>query len=595
MPVDDLKKLYDYLISNKQHVKRLPKPVVTYEHYRDLKRDLDDMEEMRNLKKLYNELTPELKKQANELDGVGSNNLKNLANKFLKLKPDEQKFFISKVRGYSNILEFISSLEGYIDQIESGETQVQIRKKVIDTPNAYITYDNEENNILIAHVDSYDASKSLGCTSQWCISRDPSYWRQYKRGGNKYFFIWDFNKPVNDNEYLVGTAYNESNPDSSQTHVKDDTQIKLNKVITNKNLNYDIFNNYIEKYNAEFMKQHEGSTGLMGAISEYNKTKDADQLINVISDSETIEMYSSPESVEEKYDTIYLGFDGDDMAELLGINIDDYDNVKSIATNYYSDNYADEDELNYMHNTLDSDNENLIKDIAKAIGYNNEQITEIFSSDEGQMKDFFEDNGMVIVNEEYISEYGNAMNTAQETKANEMLETVPFDIEEGSIGISDMIDYIKDNNLSDIDTFDLFVRHVIDNADINIDGIYEYYDVMDFDNLNSAIKQELEKILDDIETDEDNEYSQRYSINEEIRETLSKLGFKEYNDYDALYRKEQKDKTITINHIVINTDSKETKLKITFKYKDGHERKGKISLRKIKDYVDQLEIPELRE
>jgi len=64
MPIDDIKKLYDYLKQNKQHVNRLPKPVVTYNTYRELRRDLDSMEEMRTLKKLYDQLPSYLKNEA---------------------------------------------------------------------------------------------------------------------------------------------------------------------------------------------------------------------------------------------------------------------------------------------------------------------------------------------------------------------------------------------------------------------------------------------------------------------------------------------------------------------------------------------------
>ena len=62
--------------------------------------------------------------------------------------------------------------------------------------------------------------------------------REYKKGGNKYFFIWDFNYPAEDNRYLIGTAYNNKRPELSKTHYKDngtaklDTEIKATEVTT---------------------------------------------------------------------------------------------------------------------------------------------------------------------------------------------------------------------------------------------------------------------------------------------------------------------------------------------------------------------------
>ena len=287
MPIDDIKKLYDYLKQNKQHVNRLPKPVVTYDTYRELRRDLDSMEEMRTLKKLYDKLPSYLKNEAKQLDARSNEKMKQLAADFIKLKPEQQNFFISKVRGYQNIQEFMNSLDAYITQIQSGDNYDAIKQKIENTSNAHLVFADPEKNILIAHINSYDASKTMGCNSQWCIARDPSYWRSYKKGGNKYFYIWDFNYPVNDNRYMVATAYRPDSPESSTTHLKDDKQTNFDTIVKNKNLSYDIFNNYLTRHKEEYLKSLEGAAGLLKALRDYSLKIEGseDELLEVINKS----------------------------------------------------------------------------------------------------------------------------------------------------------------------------------------------------------------------------------------------------------------------------------------------------------------------
>ena len=591
MPLEDISKLHDYLVINKQHINRLPKPVVTYDNYRELKRDIDSMEEMRGLKKLYNELTPELKKQTNNLNSIDKQKMKELANKFLKLKPDQQKFFTAKVTGYSNISEFITNLDNYITQIESGETQEIIRKKINDTENAYVVYDDPEKNIIIAHIDSFDASKKLGCTSNWCITRDTSYWRQYKKGGNKYFFIWDFNYPPNNNNYLIGTAYNQSNPERSQTHLKDDVQAKFQDVINLKNLNYDIFNKYIEEYQKEYLKKYESSVGLLKAISEYSKTNNSDDLINIIKQSEIVNTYSSPDVVDVSYGDINLGIDEEEMKDIFDLD-DSYDNILSYGNgNYYHDS-ADYEELDYMVYPINNDNKNKIREIADLLGYDNKYINSLFEND-GDLRTFFEDNNMRMVIDNYLSEYGNAEAEAKSSIAKEMLDTIPFNIESGSISIQRMIDYIKENNLN-INNFDQFVEYVKDNHDeFNIENIYEYNSEMDFDQLNSQMEYDLDDILNNIEDYTSEEVVEEKNKIFELKNNLLKIGFTIVGDSNLYAYKKQNDKEILIKKMYLDDDI--AKVLVEFQYVDGNVRKGSITVDKIFNYIDQYEIPNFEE
>ena len=124
---------------------------------------------------------------------VEQQNLKELAGKFNKLTADQQNFFIRKVSGYKDIKIFIENLKNYIYSIENGEDFNSITAKINATDKAHIIYSNPDQNIIIAHINSFDASKALGCTSRWCITR--AFKRRYPRSEKLFlwacFLLWD--------------------------------------------------------------------------------------------------------------------------------------------------------------------------------------------------------------------------------------------------------------------------------------------------------------------------------------------------------------------------------------------------------------------
>ena len=218
LPLPELQQLHEYLRINKDFLNRLPKPLVSYEKYRDLRNDIDHLEDQRIVKKVSNQLSPDLRQQAEGLTTIEKQYLKELSKKFMLLTPEQQRHFMKKVFGYKDIKIYIENLQRYIYEVENKQDYNSTKEKIESTDNAHVVYDNPEQDIIIAHINSFDASKTLGCTSAWCITRDTSRFRQYKEGGKKYFFIWDYNYPIQDSNFFIATAYNENNPEGAQTH-----------------------------------------------------------------------------------------------------------------------------------------------------------------------------------------------------------------------------------------------------------------------------------------------------------------------------------------------------------------------------------------
>lgn len=599
MPMDDLRKLYEYLKSNKEFTNRLPKPVVTYTSYRELRNDLDAMESMKVMKKLYNQLPATLKQQQGELSVQEKQKLKELAEKFNILTPDQQNFFIKKVSGYKDIKTFIENLKNYIYAIENNEDFNSILSKIENTPNAAVAYADPDKNIIIAHIKSFDASKTLGCTSNWCITRDTEHWRNYKKGGNKYFFIWDFNYPAEDINYMVGTAYNANNPEVSQTHLKDDKQTQLSAVVVKKDLSFDIFSDYLKKYNQEIATSMVGKEGLFNALSTFDT--EPDKLVDLIASSEFIREYSTPENVDHSGSYIYLGMDADKMKDALDLG-DDYDYVDRIAHDYhYNDNSYDTEESNYMHNGLNSNNMELLVDLAKKLGVPKD-VYEEFDSEEGAIYKFLEKYDLEDIANEYVSEYSEAKSDAESREAKSMIEKVPFDIGEGSFRVSEMINYIKENDIT-ANNFDELMEAIKEHMpDFSYESINDagYQDV-DLDELNTTIKRKLESIIDDVMNDPDNEYYVKAKLIVGVNDTLESLGFTLTQKEDDMGELKLPDKKIVVNDAYYdNEEDQNIYVTASFMYDHDYYKKHKqiapkhtrvkIPLDKLKNYIRQYEL-----
>jgi hypothetical protein len=599
LPLTDIQKLHNFLKTNKDYVNRLPKPVVTYTSYRELRADLDELQGMRNLKRLYNELPANLKQQHQYLDVTKQQELKELAGKFNMLTPEQQNFFIKKISGYKDIQNFIDNLRNYIFSIENKEDYNSIKEKIGSTPNAFIAYDNPEQNIIIAHVNSFDASKNLGCTSSWCITRDAHYWRNYMKGGNKYFFIWDFNYPASDTNYLIGTAYNPKQPNLSKTHLKDNVPANLSNILIQKNLNKNIFSDYIKRFMENILRSYSGSTGLMSAMKNVSQNPEA--LIDIIKNSQIIQEFGDPEDVKIYGDSVKLGISNDKMKEMLDLD-DEYDYIYNTAysNRYNSGDYYDSDEANYMHNGLNKDNIELLISIAKKLGVpKNEYLN--FGGEEGAIYKFLDKYNLTEILDTYLSEYSEAQERSESSAATELINQVPFDVQDGSFNINDMLKYIIDNEII-ADNFDTLVNEIKDKIpEFSYDSLSNArYSDLDLDDLNTQIKSDLSTIIDNIENDP----YVRAKVLKETNNELIKLGFKLLSNNDDLAQKKFKNVTITINDAEFQETEEDTKriiIKAALVYNDNYYKKLgkippksrniKIPLISLRNYIQQTEIP----
>ena len=79
-----------------------------------------------------------------------------------------------------------------------------------------------DDNVLVIEIDTFEQSKNLGSTS-WCITREASYFEDYKNEDTRQFFIYDFSKPDTDIQSMIGITLNKDGSNAYQHYKNDDS------------------------------------------------------------------------------------------------------------------------------------------------------------------------------------------------------------------------------------------------------------------------------------------------------------------------------------------------------------------------------------
>jgi|694.fasta_scaffold40646_8 hypothetical protein len=278
IPIDDLKdmlaKLIEYrdLLTVKNPVddkSLLRRPISNYidtnvpNNGEQLVDDLENINLYKSTRKVYNELTPVLKKDYDEQPPVIKKQVDDLALAFAKLgmkdgKVDKNtqerlwKLFFgeikvlpedTEIRGkmykkgdkiysgqmvrFKNIREFIKAAQNYIKNIDNTET-VKFYEAIEKCNDKYGNYGAQvcfdEGNILILEVKSFQANQMLNSHTRHCIKDSLSQWDYYVGGEgvyNKQYYIYNFNLPSYDTKSVIGITI-EPKQKIRACHLKDD-------------------------------------------------------------------------------------------------------------------------------------------------------------------------------------------------------------------------------------------------------------------------------------------------------------------------------------------------------------------------------------
>ena len=357
---------------------------------------------------------------------------------------------------------------------------------------------------------------------------------------------------------------------------------------------------YIDAYN-------KNAKGILRVILEFKKSKDGTALWDFITKSKFIQDNGDPEKVEIDYN-VDLGVNKGTLLNYLNLEYD-YDGVYS--TYHGGDDYVDSDEENYMQHWLDGANKQKINNIAAKLGYAKDRIAALWDK-EGQLAKFFEAYKMDDIRETMFQEYGEAKAEAQSEVAGEQLELFPFEFDSGyyrqdaeaKLDIDKALRFLYAHDLSDLKTFDDFLSAVEDKTELSYDNIHERaYEREDLSELNRVVGNELDNLEMDLD-DPSHEFYKNVEAVKELQDSMKKYGFKPSENTSAIATRRQKDKTIHILDYGYDPDEDRIQFKVAMNYphEDGEDkgiaktsRQGWIYADKLGDYIDQYEIPQLKE
>ena len=224
---------------------------------------LDSLEDYRKVKKVFDKLTPVLKKDYNDSPEVIKQQFAEVARGFDQLGGEDEakkeklwKSFFGEMRTidadqvihgraykrgdkryfgplnrYTNIREFIKAGQNYLKSSEN-ESIIAFYDKINNCNDKYGTQGAdtvfEENGILIIEVKSFQANQYLNGHTRHCIKDYSSQWENYVAShDNKQYYIYNFNIPQYDNKSTIGITI-EPGQRIRACHLKDDAGYSSN-------------------------------------------------------------------------------------------------------------------------------------------------------------------------------------------------------------------------------------------------------------------------------------------------------------------------------------------------------------------------------
>jgi len=204
--------IYDLIIANKNILNKLPKPLMKYDDYGNLRKDLDGSVKLQLINKLSKKLTNE--KIKNELvNYVDDVDFINNIEFFLKARSADRKEFMEKTDKYQTAKEFVDEFATFVNELRLGFKYGIVLNKVssMDDSEIKVLLADESRQMILARILKYSASREIGSKS-WCIVGEESQFNDYTKGGNNYqYFLFNFNSDIPANEKMIAFTMDKDN------------------------------------------------------------------------------------------------------------------------------------------------------------------------------------------------------------------------------------------------------------------------------------------------------------------------------------------------------------------------------------------------
>jgi hypothetical protein len=252
VPFEEIKSMYDKIIQFNDLLGKMPKRFDANfidfgipNNAEVLSDGLDYLENYRKIKRVFDKLTPELKKDYNDSPVAIKDQFQEIARGFDELGKDKEgekeklwrsffgelkdiggkKVYSGQLKRYKNIRDFIKAAQNFL-KASSNSDMVAFYDKINNCNEKYgqqgadIVFD--ESGILILEVKSFQSNQLLNGHTRHCIKDSMHMWDSYVSGhNNKQYYIYNFNIPQYDNMSVIGITI-EPSQKIRACHRKDD-------------------------------------------------------------------------------------------------------------------------------------------------------------------------------------------------------------------------------------------------------------------------------------------------------------------------------------------------------------------------------------
>jgi hypothetical protein len=391
-------------------------------------------------------------------------------------------------------------LEELIDVVDSRKTRKEIEREL--KSQAEKLYEDE--NVLVVMPKTYSASCYYGANTKWCTTnKDTShYFRQYAQKGELYYFI---NKK-NGTKYALFVDQKEKKKEIYSSY---DTLVDADELRMKFPQQTDLIDELL------------GASDLLKTLRGYVRRKVSSTGLENSDDG----IYSLDEREPLGQSLITIQFDTDEQFfNSLDLSDDDIWFLNAIESHYsgyeFMDRYSIEDDFKngyIIFYDFDKENQEKLQEIASVLLPNSDFNidSESFRQELAtKLLDIFESEMDWIIGD-YHAEKENEMHEVARTNVNqeitESLQSVGFGLKRKydliTTTVANLIMWLNRLDIERTDVKSLF-NQIIEKSNIRIGGwqenSYEFQDYEKFDSksFNRTVENQLEKIIDKIESEE---------------------------------------------------------------------------------------------
>ncbi len=199
----------EYVIENKELIRGLPNQLFSYATFNDLSIAVESLKNSRVVKKVVNMLTN--KSLGNSLlEFEPDSSMVNNLTKFLKLGSSDRKEFLVKSDNYQTVDIFYDKLDVFIDYIYNFNYNT-VLSTINSMNNDAISLLYSKNNMILARIIKYSASKAIGSKS-WCIVGSEYQFNEYTENGKNFqYFFFNFDIDIEPNERMIAFTMDKDN------------------------------------------------------------------------------------------------------------------------------------------------------------------------------------------------------------------------------------------------------------------------------------------------------------------------------------------------------------------------------------------------